>query len=513
MFVTISSVDCNAQRIVFLTHSVGSGLYKEGQIKEWFTKYNSDNGKDILIDRRSYPAEPYPWDNDPYDYWNNWLNGKCVNECFTHMLENYDIVIMKHCYTAAKIEEDINAPDITSNRKSLENYKLQYRAIRNLLDANPKTKFIVFTLTPRHRLRTNAAEADRAKQFAEWVKNEWLQEDGKKHDNIFIFDFWNLIAETDPTPENGAVNCIRYEYEKNHSSDNSHPNLLANETAAPIFARFILNTIESRESIPVAGISVTVTGEGAAIPTDKGTLQLNATITPGDASDNSVTWSVQNGTGEASISPSGLVSAISNGTVTARATANDGSGVYGTLDVIITNQSISVTGITVTAEGGATTITTNSMLQLHAEITPAGASDKSVAWSVENETGQARITPEGLLTAISAGDIIAKATSMDGSDISGILKIKIGNQLPTGIDPEMPEAASINISPSAITIEMNKNTPYERISIYTITGSPVLIHQIKTLNEIVGVDQLLPGIYILVLSGKGEILTKKMVLQ
>ena len=44
----------------------------------------------------------------------------------------------------------------------------------------------------------------------------------------------------------------------------------------------------------------------------------------------------------------GLVTAVSNGTVTARATANDGSGVYGQLTITISNQVIPVTGITVT---------------------------------------------------------------------------------------------------------------------------------------------------------------------
>ena len=121
------------------------------------------NGTDFTIQRRSYPAEPYPWDNNPYDYWNVWVNGNCSKECFPSLLERFDIVIMKHCYTAAKIEADINAPDIASDRKSIENYKLQYRAIRDLLDGHPETKFIVFTLTPRHRLRTYAAEAGRAK--------------------------------------------------------------------------------------------------------------------------------------------------------------------------------------------------------------------------------------------------------------------------------------------------------------------------------------------------------------
>ncbi len=240
-FLFAICVNINAQRIGFLTHSVGSALYQEGKIAEWFTDYNSANGTDFTIQRRSYPAEPYPWENNPYDYWNVWVNGACSEECFSTILEKYDIVIMKHCYTAARIEADINDPDVTSDRKSVENYKLQYRAIRDLLDDQPETKFIVFTLAPRHRLRTNATEAGRAKAFADWVKNEWLQEDGKEHNNIFIFDFWGHIAESDATPEKGAVNCIRYEYEKDHSSDNSHPNLLANETVAPVFARFIVN--------------------------------------------------------------------------------------------------------------------------------------------------------------------------------------------------------------------------------------------------------------------------------
>jgi hypothetical protein len=51
-----------------------------------------------------------------------------------------------------------------------------------------------------------------------------------------------------------------------------------------------------------------------------------------------VTWSISNGTGQASISTSGLVTAITNGTATASATANDGSGVIGKLVITISNQ-------------------------------------------------------------------------------------------------------------------------------------------------------------------------------
>ncbi len=72
------------------------------------------------------------------------------------------------------------------------------------------------------------------------------------------------------------------------------------------------------------------------------TLQIIATVAPADADDTSVTWSVEYGTGIALIDQSGLLTAVSNGTVTVIATANDGSGVTGTL-VITVGDDTSVT--------------------------------------------------------------------------------------------------------------------------------------------------------------------------
>jgi hypothetical protein len=87
-------------------------------------------------------------------------------------------------------------------------------------------------------------------------------------------------------------------------------------------------------------ISVTGAGGFNTITLDKGSLQLSSSVLPSDATNKSVTWSITNGSGQATISSSGIVTAISNGTVIAKATANDGSGVYGTLIIIISNQVI-----------------------------------------------------------------------------------------------------------------------------------------------------------------------------
>jgi hypothetical protein len=91
-------------------------------------------------------------------------------------------------------------------------------------------------------------------------------------------------------------------------------------------------------SIPVASVTISATGGLATIIKDNGTLQLNAAILPANATDHSVTWTIVNGTGKATISATGLVTAVDNGIVTAYATTNDGSGAIGTFVITISNQ-------------------------------------------------------------------------------------------------------------------------------------------------------------------------------
>ena len=179
-------------------------------------------------------------------------------------------------------------------------------------------------------------------------------------------------------------------------------------------------------------ISINVTGEGGAstIEADGGTLQMNANVEPADATDKSVTWSVENGTGSANIDANGLLTAVRNGTVTVKATANDGSAVVGSAQITISNQIIKVTAITVTGQNGASTITTDGgTLQMNANVEPVDATNKTVTWSVENGTGGANIDVNGLLTATGNGTVTVKATANDGSAVAGSAVIIISNQL------------------------------------------------------------------------------------
>ncbi|MDR0247763.1 MAG: Ig-like domain-containing protein [Burkholderiales bacterium] len=91
--------------------------------------------------------------------------------------------------------------------------------------------------------------------------------------------------------------------------------------------------------VPVTNITVSGAGGAATITTNNGTLQMSAAVLPANATNPTVTWSVVNGTGSATITAGGLLRATGNGTVTVTATANDGSGVVGTFLITISGQS------------------------------------------------------------------------------------------------------------------------------------------------------------------------------
>ncbi len=245
----------SSQKVMFLHHSTGAGVYSEGHVANWIADYNTDHATNYQVSEMYYPNDPYPWANYPYDYWNLWINGECNNAepniaCLGNLCTNYDLIIFKHCFPGADILEDDDVSSVFSYNMTLGNYKLQYRALRDLMDSYPDNKFIVWTLAPLHRLATSTENATRARTFVNWVKDEWLTEDGKAHPNIYVFDFYNYVAESDPTPANGKVNCLKYAYEGSHTESDSHPNTLANQTVGPLFAQFIVNAIE--EEVPTA---------------------------------------------------------------------------------------------------------------------------------------------------------------------------------------------------------------------------------------------------------------------
>jgi len=236
----IKEVVTDQVRIIFLHHSTGANIW-QGGVADWFANYNSQNGTNYQINEREFPKDsPYGWDNYPYDYWNIWVNhagaGNYQEEPTLEILtDQYDVIVWKHCFPVSDIEEDIGDPDVASSDKRIENYQLQYNALKAKMQEFFDTKFIVWTGAAQVQEATDPEMASRAKTFFNWVKNDW-DETG---DNIFIWDFYQLETE-------GGL-YLKNEYAED--SSDSHPNSQFFQTVAPYFGQRIVDVIEGRGDI------------------------------------------------------------------------------------------------------------------------------------------------------------------------------------------------------------------------------------------------------------------------
>ncbi|WP_168735946.1 family 43 glycosylhydrolase [Cohnella fermenti] len=86
--------------------------------------------------------------------------------------------------------------------------------------------------------------------------------------------------------------------------------------------------------------SLVLSGQGGAttIATKGGTLQLTADALPSNATNQSVTWSIENGTSLATITAGGLLTAVADGTVTVKAVSVSNPSVSSTIAIAISGQ-------------------------------------------------------------------------------------------------------------------------------------------------------------------------------
>ena len=246
------SEDANQQsmggdvKIIFLHHSTGNNIW-QGGVPQWFEQYNTDHGTSYQIIEQAFPkGDPYGWKNYPYDYWNIWVDHAgdepYMEEPTLEILtQQYDVIIFKHCYPVSNVLEDTGNPDIHSEAKRIENYKLQYAALKAKLRAFPKNRFIVWTGAALVKDNTNEENAKRARAFFDWVRNEW----DEAGDHIYLWDFCEL--------ETGGDLYLKNEYAA--SPSNSHPNSTFSQRVAPFFGQRIVDVIEGR------GDSSSVTGK------------------------------------------------------------------------------------------------------------------------------------------------------------------------------------------------------------------------------------------------------------
>ena len=181
-----------------------------------------------------------------------------------------------------------------------------------------------------------------------------------------------------------------------------------------------LTTVEAatfKDDIFIEEIEVSSENDLSDVSID-GTLQMLASVSPKNATLKSISWSVENGSGKATIDSSGLLTGIDDGLVTVVATADDGSGVEGRKIIGVTEAITNVSSIEVTGINNANIVMINETLQMIAKIDPEEATNKDVTWSVLDKTGAAKIDQSGLLKGKKPGTVTVTATANDGSGVS-----------------------------------------------------------------------------------------------
>ena len=164
--------------------------------------------------------------------------------------------------------------------------------------------------------------------------------------------------------------------------------------------------IRLEDVVSVSGIALDIHNAELSIAD---TLQLTATITPADATNKNVVWTTSN-EAVATVSASGMVTAVAAGQVVIFATTEDGNYTDScSIVVTVPVETIKLNTDTVKLNVGET-------FQMVAVVYPENATNKDIVWTIENES-IATIDENGLITAVSEGVTGITATAADNPDI------------------------------------------------------------------------------------------------
>ena len=178
------------------------------------------------------------------------------------------------------------------------------------------------------------------------------------------------------------------------------------------------------------------------------TETLIATVMPVNATNPGVTWS-SNNTAAATVSQSGLVTAVGPGTATITVTTADG-GFQATCTVTVVSR---VTGVSLNVS--TANIPVGATQTLTATVAPANATNPSVTWS-SNNTAVAAVSAAGVVTAVSAGTATITVTTVDGGFAASCV-----------VTVPQPTVTSVTVSPSTAAVNRGGTQTFTA----TVTGA------------------------------------------
>lgn len=162
------------------------------------------------------------------------------------------------------------------------------------------------------------------------------------------------------------------------------------------------------EFVPLESVAIT---PAEAALTVGGTLQLEAQITPSNATYQKTSWTTSKHT-VAKVSETGLVTAVSAGRATITVSAG---GKKASCAISVSEQIVIVEVTSVTIDRENLDLNKGESVQLTAVVKPDNARDKEVSWTSSN-AGVASVAQDGTVTAVGAGSATITAEASGKTD-------------------------------------------------------------------------------------------------
>lgn len=194
------------------------------------------------------------------------------------------------------------------------------------------------------------------------------------------------------------------------------------------------------------------------------TRRLKAIVKPDTATNTGVIWSSSK-PNIISVDEKGNITAKDYGSAVITATAADGSGVY---DMYTVTSVKPVDKITV--DPSSVTILEGQSVTITATITPSDATFTEVDWTTSDET-IATVDFNGTITAIKTGICYVYATSTDGNQIQGRVKVTVKPSIPaTSVVLNMSEMVLLPGQTEAANARLKPTRSTDKVT--WITGDP-----------------------------------------
>ncbi len=247
--------------LLFIHHSSGAN-WLAGGLRNALLAKDYIHGQNEIYYGTVVPPDPgrprsqgnVPGDNTNMNHWILWFNDylSAIKSQGATAGTNR-IIMFKSCFPISGVGSVGSEPgDPFSADQTLANYKalyrhpagpgnvytrngITYRPLEDIFAANPDRLFIPVTAPPLDYGATNDADARRARQFNNWLKNEWLKSYNAAHpglNNVAVFDWFDVLAN----PDDALSYPNRLKASYGGQSGDSHPNAAANAYSTKLFA-------------------------------------------------------------------------------------------------------------------------------------------------------------------------------------------------------------------------------------------------------------------------------------